>query len=155
MDKMVREIKAHTVMIRCSSGLKLLESDLYSALANEELRTGVCFSLRALCRETNVDSYFLMQTLQPMRTRPQRSTFSSQKIKAMSFFFVVTLKHSVMNKVERKCIFFSFYTPILKTMLLYICMIDLFEITFFFLFFFFTIFYNKKNAALVSMIDFF
>lgn len=68
--KWFREIKAHTVMIRCSSGLKLLESDLYSTLANEELRTGVCFSRRALCRETNVDSYFLMQTLQPMRARP-------------------------------------------------------------------------------------
>lgn len=56
--KWFREIKARTVMIRCSSGLKLLESDLYSTLANEELRTGVCFSRRALCRETNVAATF-------------------------------------------------------------------------------------------------
>lgn len=115
-------------MIRCSSGLKLLESDLYSTLANEELRTGVCFSRRALCRETHVDSYFLMQTLQPMRARPQRSTFSALRIKGMSFY-VVTLTHSVMNKVERNAFF---YTPMLKkTIILYICMIDRFEMTLF------------------------
>ncbi len=56
-------------MIRCSSGLKLLESDLYSTLANEELGTGVCFSRRALLQGNKRRQLFLMQTLQPMRAR--------------------------------------------------------------------------------------